>query len=112
MTRCGGHVLADVSPGGGRHVYVCRARTRTMPLSWYFLSSSGRSPILVDQAVDDLPAPNPAAHVDRLAGVMQRRSLFARLVGAMFVVMPRILGQDPPEVPFTVDQQVVQALAP
>ncbi len=43
---------------------------------------------------------------------MQRWSLFARLVGAMFVVMPRVLGEDPPEVSFTVDQQVVEALAP
>jgi hypothetical protein len=29
----------------------------------------------------------------------------------MFVVMPRVLGQDPPEVPLAVDQQVVKALA-
>jgi hypothetical protein len=28
----------------------------------------------------------------------------------MFVVMPRVLGQDPPEVPLAEDQQVVQAL--
>ena len=49
---------------------LCRARTRTMALSWYFLSSSGRSPVLVDQAVDDLPACDPAGHVDRLAGFM------------------------------------------
>jgi len=82
-----------------------------MALSWYFLSSSGRSPILVDQAADDLPARDLAGHVDRLAGFMERRSLFARLVRAMFVVMPRVLGQDPPEVPLAVDQQVVQALA-
>jgi hypothetical protein len=38
--------------------------------------------------------------------------LFARLVRAMFVVMLRVLGQDPPQVPFAVDQQVVEALAP
>jgi hypothetical protein len=31
---------------------------------------------------------------------------------AMFVVMPRVLGQDPPELPLAVDQQVVMALAP
>ena len=49
---------------------LCRARTRTMPLTWYFLSSSGRSPILVDQTVDDLPARDPAGHVDRSAGFM------------------------------------------
>ena len=62
--------------------------------------------------MDDLPARDPAGHIDRLARVMQRRSLSARLVRAMFVVMPRVLGQDPPEVPLAVDQQVVQALGP
>ena len=41
-----------------------------MSLSWYFLYSSGRSPILVDQPVDDLPARDPAGDVDRLAGFM------------------------------------------
>ena len=92
--------------------HVCRARTRTMALSWCFLCSSGRSPILVDQPVGDLPAPDPAGDVDWLAGLMQRRSLFARLVRAMFVVMSRVLGEDPPEVSFAVDEQVVEALAP
>jgi hypothetical protein len=62
--------------------------------------------------VDDLPAPDPAGDVDRVAGLMQRRSLLARLVRAMFVVMPRVLGEDPPEVSFAVDQQVVKALMP
>jgi len=36
--------------------------------------------------VDDLPTPDPAGDVDRLAGLMQRRSLFARLVRVKFVV--------------------------
>ena len=89
---------------------LCRARTRTFALSWCFCALR-RSSVLVDQAVDDLPARDPAGHVDRLAGFMERRSLFARLVGAMLVVMPRVLGQDPPEVPFAVDQQVIEALA-
>ena len=95
-----------------RAASVCRARTRAMALSWCFMCSSGRSPVLVDQPVDDLPAPDPAGDVDWLAGLMQRRSLFARLVRAMFVVMPRVLGEDPPEVPFAGDQQLVEALAP
>jgi len=43
---------------------------------------------------------------------MQRRSLFPRLMRPMLVVVPRVLGQDPPEVSFAVDQQVVKALAP
>ena len=91
---------------------LCRARTRAMALNWHFLCSSGCSPILVNRPVDDLPAPDPAGDVDRVAGLMQRRSLLARLVRAMFVVMPRVLGEDPPEVSFAVDQQVVKALMP
>lgn len=91
---------------------LCRARTFIMPLIWCFLCLSGGSPILVDQAVDDLPAPDPAGDVEWLAGLMQRRSLFARLVRAMFVVMPRVFGEDPPKVSFAVDEQVVEALAP
>ena len=84
----------------------------TMALSWYFLCPLGRSPVLVDQAVDDLSALDPGSHVDHLAGLVQRRSLFPRLVRPMTVVMPRVLGEDPPKVSFTVDQQVVEALAP
>ena len=77
-----------------------------------FLGRLGRSPVLVDQAMDDLPARNPGGHIDRLAGLVQRRPLFPRLVRPVLVVMPRVLGQDPAKVPFTVDQQVVEALAP
>jgi len=62
--------------------------------------------------VDDLPAFDPRGNVDRLAGLVQRRSMFARLVRPVLVVMLLVLGQDPPEVPFAVNQQVVQALAP
>ena len=68
--------------------------------------------VLVDQAVDDLPARDPGSHIDRLTGLVQRRSLFARLVRPMIVVMPRVLAQSPPKVSFTVDQQVIEALAP
>jgi len=75
------------------------------------MCSSGRSPVLVDQPVDDLPAPDPASDVDRSGGLVQRRSLLARLVRAMFVVVSRVLGEDPPEMSFAVDQQVVEALA-
>ena len=97
-------------PSVSRRPVPCHNSDNT--LSWYFLCSSGRSPVLVDRPVDDLPAPDPAGGVDRLAGLMQRWSLLARLVGAMFVVMPRVLGEDPPEVSFAVDQQVVKALMP
>jgi hypothetical protein len=91
---------------------LCRATIRILALSWCFLCSSGRSSVFADQALDDVGALNPGGHIDRLAGLVQRRSLFPRLVRPMFVVVPRVLGQSPPEVLFTVDQQVVQALAP
>jgi hypothetical protein len=62
--------------------------------------------------VDDLPARDPDGHIDRLAGLVQRRSLLARLARPMIVVMRRVVSQSPPEVSFTVDQQVIEALAP
>ena len=68
---------------------VCRARTRTITLSWCFLCLSGCSPVLADQAVDDVPVPDPGGHIDRLAGLVQRRSLFPRLVRPMLVVATR-----------------------
>jgi hypothetical protein len=83
-----------------------------MALSWCFLCSLRCSSVRADQAVDDLPALDPGSHIDRFAGLVQRRSLFPRLVRPMLVIVPRVLGQDPPEVLFAVDQQVVQALAP
>src|ERR1039457_1682794 len=36
-----------------------------------------------------------ASQLAGAAGLVQRRSLFARLVRPMLVVMPRVLGQDP-----------------
>ena len=41
-----------------------------------FLSSLGCSSVLVDQAVDDVSALDPGSNVGRLAGLVQRRSLF------------------------------------
>ena len=58
----------------------CRAKTRAWALSWCFLCPSGCSAVLADQAVDDLSAFDPRGNVDRLAGLVQRRSLSARLV--------------------------------
>jgi hypothetical protein len=76
-----------------------------------FLWSLGCSPVFADQALDGLPALDPGGHIDRLAGLVERGSLFPRLVGSMIVVVLRVLGQDVPEVLFAVDQQGVQALA-
>ncbi len=77
-----------------------------------FSVPSGCSPVLADQAVDDVRALDPAGYIDRMAGFVPRRSLVPRLVRPVFVVVPRVLGQDTLEVPIAVDQQVVQALAP
>jgi hypothetical protein len=74
--------------------------------------SLGCSPVLADQAVDDLPALDPASHIDRLTRLVQRRSLFPRLVRPMLIVVPRVPGEDLPQVPFAVDKQVAGALAP
>ena len=49
--------------------------------------------------MDDLPALDPGSHIDRLTGLVHRRSLFPRLVGPMLVVVPRVLGEDLPQVP-------------
>jgi len=61
--------------------------------------------------VDDAGVPDAGGDIDHVTGLVQRRSLVPRLVGTMLVVMSGVLGQDPPKVSFTVDQQVVQALS-
>ena len=102
----------DPDPPAGMLDNLCRATTHTLALSWCFLCSSGRSSIFADQALDDVSALNPGGHIDRLAGLVQRRSLFPRLGRPVFVVVPRVRGEDLPEVLFAVDQEVVEALAP
>ena len=96
----------------GRGRVLCRARTRILALGWCFLRSLRCPRVLADQAVNDLSALDPGGHVDRLARLVQVRPLLPRLMGPMLVVVPRVLGQDLPEVSFTVDQQVVEALVP
>jgi hypothetical protein len=59
-----------------------------------------------------LPALDPGGHIDRLAGLVQRRSLCPRLVGPVIVVVLGVPGQDLPEVLLAVDEQVVGALTP
>lgn len=61
--------------------------------------------------MDDLSVRDPGGHIDRQAGLVQRRSLFPRLVRPTLVVALRVLGQDTPEVPFADGQQVVEAFA-
>ena len=47
----------------------------------------GCSPVLADQALDGLSALDPGGKIDGVAGLVQRRSLFPRLVGPVIVVM-------------------------
>jgi hypothetical protein len=54
---------------------------------------------------------DPGGHVDYLARVMQRWSEVMALMRTVIVEMAFILGQDRTQVSFTVDQQVIQALA-
>jgi len=49
---------------------VCRAKSRTLALSWRFRCSSDRSPVLADKAVDDVGALDLGGHIDRLAGLV------------------------------------------
>ena len=72
---------------------------------------SGCSPVLADQARDGVPALDPGSGIDGLAGLVQWRSLLPCLMGSVGVVMSRVLGQDAPEMPLTVDQHVIETLA-
>jgi hypothetical protein len=93
----------SIRVSGGATGTLCRAITRTLVLSWCFPCSSGCSPVLADQALDDVGVLDAGGHIGRLAGFGQRRSLFPRLVRPVLVVVSRVLGQDPAEVRFAVD---------
>ena len=51
MARCGGQVLADVSPSGGRHVFVLFAS----PLPWLELRDVARALALRFPSIDTAP---------------------------------------------------------
>jgi hypothetical protein len=65
----------------------------------------------VDQARNGTAALDHSREVDRPAGIVQWGSLAAGLVSPMTVVVLLVFGQHLLQVPLTVDQQVVQALA-
>jgi hypothetical protein len=46
-------------------IILCRATTRTLVLSWCFLCSSGCSPVLADQVLDDVGALDAGGHTGR-----------------------------------------------
>jgi hypothetical protein len=74
------------------------------------LCSLGCSPVLADQAVDDLPALDPGGHIDGAARLMQRRILVQRLVRPVAVIVPCELGQHRPQMLLAKDQHVIEAL--
>jgi hypothetical protein len=49
---------------------LCWARTHKIALRCCYLCLSGCSPVLADQAVNDLSVRDPAGHIDRLAGLV------------------------------------------
>jgi alkylation response protein AidB-like acyl-CoA dehydrogenase len=71
-----GHLIPERFGGLGTRDFLCRAKTGTRALNWYFLLPLACSAVLADQALDDLSAPDPGGQVDGLAGLMQRWSLF------------------------------------
>jgi len=96
------------SSGQRFSAHITNPRSDTHHAFW----SGTRFPVLADQAVDDAGVPDTSGDIDHGTGLVQRRSLFPRLMQTMLVVMPRVLGQGPPKVSFAADQQVVQALSP
>jgi hypothetical protein len=75
------------------------------------LRSLGCSAVFAGQAADDLPALGPDSNVDGVAGLVKRRSLVLPMVWPVAVVMPRVLGQDFPEMLLAENQHVIEALA-
>ena len=59
VTRCGGQVLADVSPSGGRHVFILFAA----PLPWRELRDLARAIALRFPAVDPAPMSSMGAQI-------------------------------------------------
>jgi hypothetical protein len=60
--------------GNGLVLNRVPCRNSHMSLSWYFLCSLACSPVLADQAVNDLSARDPGGHIDRPVDLVQRGS--------------------------------------
>jgi len=67
--------------------------------------------VLIDQPADRGLAVDPSRHVDGLAWVVHRRVKGSASVRTMMVVVALEVGQYVAQVPFTVDQQMVEALS-
>ncbi len=64
MARCGGQILADVSPSGGRHVFVLFAA----PLPWLELRDIARALALRFPAIDTAPMTNLGGQISPPGG--------------------------------------------
>ena len=89
---------------------LCCAKTRSWRLTWRS-RSLGRSAVLGDEAVQNLPTLDPGGDVDGLAGLPLRGLLLKGLVRPVAVIVPGVFGQDLAEMPLTEDQHVIQALS-
>jgi hypothetical protein len=86
-------------------------KRRTLSPSWAFATRSGSSAVLVDQPGDGLSTVDLGSHVDHIVGIVQRRAERAALMRPVIVEVSFILGKDRPQMPFPIDQQVIEALA-
>jgi hypothetical protein len=82
-----------------------------MPGDQQFHPVLGRSVVFADQPADDPPSLDPGGEVGDVVGAVQWRILLESLVRPVAVVVPRVLGQDLPQVPLAEDQQVIETLA-
>ena len=77
---------------------------------------SGRVFVFVDEAAERVAASGLRvrwySQRFRVCACLLRWAKCKRAVRPMAVVMPRVLGKDLPKVSFTMDQQMVEALAP
>ena len=69
--RPGAEFLPDQARGARAEHRPCAVpKSRTLALSWRFWCSSGRSPVLADDAVDNAGALDLGGHIDRLTGLV------------------------------------------
>ena len=87
-----------------------RANTRVAGLTSGFMCGSGCSPVLVDQAGEDLAASDRTVGRDRRCRVVVGRVLAQALVRPVCVEVLGVLGEHRHGVPFAVEQQPVGAL--
>ena len=84
---------------------------RTSSLSWAFAGRLGSSAVLADQPGDGLSTVDPAVMLIMSLGSCRRRAERMALMWAVLVEVAFVLGQDRSQVPLTIDEQMIEALA-